>query len=378
MEVVMSKFVFILVVALFIHSWLIGAIIKNPDKPEKGQWDVKPQKEWQLDAIGNDLLVNVKGMKVDQKWNLFIAEAKNMKFYVLNPGGKLLVSFGREGQGPGELQSIGTFYLLKNHLISPEMVKYHIFSTKGEFIKDVNTRKWLHYKLFIDKEQLVILSHLPFRANNNPNYIELYNMKTDTRKKLAELKLKEGFLRYVSGGTRIAVPGKKTVPEIVMATDFKSLFYGNSGQYKISKIDFTGKELLSFSIEGRKKNRVSKIAKRKYFESNSRFIYTHPKKVVNGLLEKVPDESPYFSRILIDPKGWIYILLIDLENPNQQAMDIFSPEGKYLYHSVINLSKDFENILTLAFSFAKSELFVFGDDVEGERQLVKYKISLPE
>jgi hypothetical protein len=163
-----------------------------------------------------------------------------------------------------------------------------------------------------------------------------------------------------------------------MATDFAAFIYGNSSQYQINKIDFTGKELLSFSIEGRKKNRLSRAIKRKHAENNTTITTEYPKNVVDALLDTIPDEPPYFYQFLIGAKGWIYVLLIDLANPNQQAIDIFSPGGKYLYRSVINLSKDFERIIILAFSFAKSELFVFGDDVEGERQLMKYKISMPD
>lgn len=374
----MNRLIHIVMTVLLICSWLIGATVKNPEKPEKGQWDFKPQKKWQLDAIGNDLLVNVSDIKADQKGNLYIAEVKNMKFYILNPDGKLLASFGKKGQGPGELANISTFYLFKNYLIVPDLAIIHYFSTKGELIKDVKLKKWLHHQLLIDEDQLIILSKFPFQVKkNDPNYIELYNLKTNSSKKLTKLKLKEEILRYAKGGIRVAIPLKNTTPKLVMATDFKALFYGNSGKYQINKIDFTGKELLSFSIEGRKKNRVSKITKTKHFKNNAS-VHNEPQEVVEGLFNMVPDESPYFYQMFIDTKGWIYVLLIDLENPDQQAIDIFSPEGKYLYRSVINLSNDFENILTLAFSFAKSELFVFGDEVEGERQLVKYKISLPD
>jgi hypothetical protein len=88
----MSKFI-IFITVLLIFSWSTGAAatVRNPDNPGKGQWDFKPEKVWRLDAIGNDLLVNIKDMKVDQKGNLYIAEVKNMKFYILKPDGKLLV-----------------------------------------------------------------------------------------------------------------------------------------------------------------------------------------------------------------------------------------------------------------------------------------------
>jgi hypothetical protein len=376
----MQKFIFILMISLLIPSWvtITGSVIKNPDQPQNGKWNCKPEKAWEMDAIGDDILGDVRYMKVDQKGNLYIAESKQRKFYVLEPGGKLLSSFGRQGEGPGEFKWLDNFFIINDYLIVPDMANIHYLSRKGDFIKDVNPGKMMFSRIFIDENRLVKLSYLSFQKKNEPNYIELYNLETKKSNKLARLKSEEGVLKYSKGATNIVLRVRRTKPEMVFAADSQALFYGNNDLYQINKIDFNGKPLLSFSIEGRKKNSISQDAKLNHFRNRVRIFDNLPKDAVKEMLKQVPDQSPYFHQILIDKKGRIYVLLIDLEHQNQQAVDIFSPAGKYLYHTVIDLSENFERIIVLAFSFARGELFAFAEDEEGERQLVKYKINLPD
>jgi hypothetical protein len=379
-EVFMQKFILILMISILIPSWvtITASVIKNPDQPQKGKWNCNPGKAWEMDAIGDDILGDVSYMKTDQTGNLYLAEPNQTKFYVLDPEGKLIVSFGKKGEGPGEIKDMGEFYITKDYIIVPEIINIHYFSKKGDFVKDVNPGKMLFPRVFIDENRLVKLSYMSFQSSDKPNYIEIYNLETKKSKKLAPLQSKEGVLSYSKGGNNLVLKAQGTKPEIVIAADSQALFYGNNDIYQINKIDFNGKPLLSFSIDGRKKNSISQDGKIKHFRNRIRIFDRLPKDAVKEMLKQVPDQLPYFHQILIDKKGRIYVLLTDLEHQSQQAIDIFSPAGKFLYHTIIDLSENFDRIITLAFSFSRSELFAFAEDEEGELQLVKYKINLPD
>lgn len=379
MSLMMKKLIFVIGLLFYSAGTLLtGAVVKNSDQPQRGKWDYKPEKTWMLDAVGNDVLVEVTDVKVDQQGNLYIGEKKQKKFYVLDPEGKLITAFGKEGEGPGEFKYVGDFFIVEDYLIISDIAKLHYWSKKGEFIRDINPGKMLFPRLFIDENRMILLSYLPFQKRKEPNYIEIYDLKTNKSKNLVQLELEEGCLLYAKEGMRIALNIPNTTPTIFFAVDSQGLFYANNNQYRINKVDFGGSTLLSFSIEGRKKNRISKSTKRRHFKDTVKDFKRYSEVVVNEMVKQIPDDSPYFKKILIDKKGCIYVLLIDMENQNKQAIDIFSPDGKYLYRSEINLSGDFERINTLAFSFGRSELFVFAENDEGEGLLVKYKISLPQ
>ena len=376
----MKKLSFILMTGLLLHLSVTGTqgpVVKNPDQPQKGKWDFKPEKAWVMDAVGDDLLGSLTYMKVDPKGNLYIYESKHKRFYVLDPRGKLLTSFGRRGEGPGEFKMVRGLFIRNDRLIIPDFSKIYIFSLKGEPIKTIRPRKSIFHSLFIDENRLIKQSYLAHYKRDDPNYIELYNLETKKTRKLVELKLDERRLKYDAGKFRLSLSAGATMPTLIMKSDSQSLYYGNNDRYQINKIDFNGKPLLSFSIEGRKKKRISRDTKLKYCRNRLTGIANIPEDAPKTMIKQIPDETPYFDGIVLDKKGLIYVCLIDIEKQNQKAMDIFSSEGKYMYHSVIDLSSDFEGIIMMTFSWAGSELYVFAQDQDGEGHLVKYKINLP-
>ena len=377
----MQKFIFILTIVMLLHlsaTSTPGTVVKNPDQPLKGKWDFKPGKVWEIDALGDDLLVDIRIMKADREGNLYIYEYKHKRFYVLNPGGKLLVSFGKRGEGPGEFRMVGGLFIRNDLLIIPDFSKIYVFSKKGEPIRTIKPGTYIRHRLFIDESRLIKLSYYPSEKRDDPNYIELYNLETKKTRKLVRLKLKQKTLYYDAGRFRLSLPAGKVMPTLILEADSRALYYGNNDRYQINKIDFNGKPLLSFSIEGRKKNRISLDTKIKYCRDRVSTLANIPRDAPKEMAKELPDETPYFNRTFIEPKGLVYVQLNDLENQNQRSLDIFSREGKYIYHSVIDLSDDFEQIDTMTFSWARSELYVFGLDEDGEEHLVKYKVHLPK
>ena len=271
-------------------------------------------------------------------------------------------------------------FILNDRLIIPDSRMIHVFSKKGKPIRAIKgIRGGL---IFIDENRLIRQNYHPYLYDkrDDPNYLELYNLETKETRKLARLELKERMLRYKPKTIKatMVLYATAVTPTLIVTSDSRSLYYGNNDRYQINKIDFNGKPLLSFYIEGRKKNRPSLDAKIKYSIILLNRFYNMPRDGHKKLAKKIPDESSYFHNIVIDPKGLIYVSLVDLENLNQKSLDIFSRRGRYIYHSVIDFSNDFERIVEMTFSWARSELYVFAHDEDGEAHLVKYKVNLPQ
>lgn len=136
-----------------------------------------PAANGQMDAIGDIVLGNIRYMKVNENGNLYLAEPNQNQIYVLDPDGKLIVSFGGRGEGPGEFKFLEDFFITGAYVIVPGMVKIHYFSQKGDFIKDVNLGKMMIPRLFIDENRLVKFSLLGFQGSDEPNYIEIYHLE---------------------------------------------------------------------------------------------------------------------------------------------------------------------------------------------------------
>ena len=71
----------------------------------------------------------------------------------------------------------------------------------------------------------------------------------------------------------------------------------------------------------------------------------------------MPDQSNYFNNIVVDETGLIYVYVTDITNKSGQEIDIFSSQGKYLYHANIELPKGLQNRGTLVIKV--EHLFAF-------------------
>ena len=172
------------------------------------------------------------------------------------------------------------------------------------------------------------------------------------------------------------IKDSQTTAGVVLALQGKDIIYGKSDKYKFMKIDLKGKELSSFSLDGRKRKSISEKFKRKRFENISLSGGRMPKDMIDQMIKGMPDVATFFSRIFIGKNGLIYVFISDLENEGGREVDIFSPDGKYLYHGEIKVEDGSK--ISSPIAFHEDSIVMFVEDDEGESSLIKYKIDLPE
>ena len=102
-----------------------------------------------------------------------------------------------------------------------------------------------------------------------------------------------------------------------------------------------------------------------------------PDSMAKNLIEGMPDLSEFITRILEAENGLIYALVGDAVNEVTQEEDIFSPDGKYLWHGELKLPDglrfDSQDNLMIKNGF----LYAFAQDDDGEGSIIKCRISLP-
>jgi hypothetical protein len=202
----------------------------------------------------------------------------------------------------------------------------------------------------------------------------LYHFTSGAKKKLFHVPRVKA-LRYSGGGIRLVLKmPDEILEELFMASGPKYIFYGYSDTYTIHKLDYSGKELFSFSIDGRPRQKLSSKGKKIILEKATEKHSTIPKDVMNKVAEQIPDELPYFHHLHVEIGGLVYVLRSNILNPNIKDVDIFSEKGKYLYRGNLAIEKGFSFI---QFAIRKNVLLVFVEDSDGERKLVKYTINIP-
>ena len=93
-------------------------------------------------------------------------------------------------------------------------------------------------------------------------------------------------------------------------------------------------------------------------------------------MKSILDQATYFSKIVTDKNGLIYVYTSNVGLVNGQEIDIFSPEGKYLYKSKITLPQG-NTIKANGLVFKGDFLYMVVEDSEGDLSLRKYSCKLP-
>ncbi len=372
----MSKVItFILI--LFFNITLFGAGVKNQDRPLKGTWDFSPQKLWEVDGGGGDPFVRAAQIRVDDDGTVYLLEAKHSKLYVFGPDGKFRFSFGKKEEGPGEYTFAFTFFIVDKYVIVPSMGRLHYFEKKdGKFVRtEILPGMGMMPRLFLDKDRFIMIPADPEQKGGKDTLL-MYDVKTKKRETVLEIESEQPMrLSSDSGGRRMVVMivDPTTNPGVVMAYKNNKLYFGKSDHYKIRAADLEGKELFSFSLEGRERRKISQAFKKKRVEgfrlNNGRL----PPEMAKQMMKSIPDYATYFSGLMVDDKGYIYVFIPDPGKQNSQEIDIFSPEGTYLYHSEIMFPGG--SGISRGPVLKGDHLYITLEDEAGTLQLVKYKIN---
>ncbi|MCP4152745.1 MAG: hypothetical protein GY757_33740, partial [bacterium] len=200
-------------------------------------------------------------------------------------------------------------------------------------------------------------------------------LKTEKKTRLAELKAEdalEGTSGSGKGSVTVSVMDPDTTAQLLLVYKNKQLVIGKTDKYAIKKIDLKGKEILSFSLTGRKTKAITAEYKKNFANS----LKGIPDSVKKQIVASLSDNCTYFNHLHVDEKEMIYVFVSDVANKKTREIDIFSPGGKYLYKSSVTVPEGF--VIAGNLVFHGGYLYIVQEDDEGERELVKYKIKTPQ
>ena len=174
---------------------------------------------------------------------------------------------------------------------------------------------------------------------------------------------------------RLNIKDTSPTPGVIIACRAGDLYLGKNDEYRIRKMDLRGNEELVFSIEGRQRNPITLETKRKRLEGITFNGGQMPKAMIQQLINAMPDLCTHFNRLWVDVNGYIYVFISDLADDTVQKIDIFSPDGRYLYRANLGLPENYR-IDRGTLLFNDRHLYVFAQDEDGEGRLVKYQVRL--
>jgi hypothetical protein len=369
----MHKRTLIPVLLFFFPIIMIFSEVANKDKPQRGEWDFRLEKVWEIGRAGNNVLGLPQGLLVSDDGTLYLNDEGNRADYIFGPNGDFIGSFAKRGEGPGEVQRHGRFFYADGKIIVPDMGRIHYFTKKGEYL--TTARKDCEPRAFVDENRLIDAPLSPLYLPEGKGKITLCDLRSGKDTVVAEFSAFEGGVAH-SGEMVVDVIVPLFSPLMTIGYSGGRLYWGMSDRYTIHVTDLDGKDITSFSVD-RKKTRVSTRDKRDFFNKGN-----IPADMLKQIVDGLPDEVTCFHRIEVHNKLlFVFVPDIDLENKilRTRQIDIFSPEGKYLYRAHLNFGKNRVHLSSPLQNMVIKNGFLYAvlQDEEANISAAKYKISLP-
>ena len=348
--------------------------VLNKDKPQRGEWDLRLKKVWEIDSAGDEVLGRPQAILASAEGLLYLSDSANGKDYIFGPEGNFIRSFAKTGQGPGEVQRHGRFFLVNDKVIIPDVGRIHYFTKEGEYLRTVNKDCEPH--AFIDENRLIDAPLSALFLPDGKGKITWCDLQSGKDIVIKEFSAFEGGVARSSGQAVVDVVVPLFSPLMTIGYADDRLYWGMSDRYKINVTNQEGRDITSFSVD-REKTRVSQRDKREYFSSGSM-----PPDMLKQIVDSLPDEVACFHRIEVhDTLVFVFIPEIDLENKTLRIrqIDIFSPDGKYLYKAHLNFGKNRAHLSSPLRNMVITSDFLYAvlQDEKDNVSVAKYEISLP-
>jgi len=358
--------------------------IYNEDKSVSGEWNFDLKEAWSINSIGDCPLTRIGNIHVDVDGKIYVFDQDSAKIHILDQDGNLFTSFG--GYGDGQLFKYAyALFTSADHIHVMDMGdsndKIKTFDKEGNFERTFNLDNGITPGIFVNKGQYIAIRSSS-DIEERLTYEQLLLMSSETNEKLVLGKIIADEKIVVSlnvdrGRIHHLMDDVELFPRLIIHLNENSLYLGRSDQYLIKKIDLQGKEELAYGIAERIRTSLpSNYAEDRLSEIKPGDDNELSPDVKEEFLADFPNQHVFFTKITTDEQGLVYVLIPDIMNMGIQEIDIFSPDGKYIFHAVIELPDGLQKVNPIVFT--GKNLYAHVKNETGEHKLVKYDIILPE
>lgn len=296
-------------------------VVRNPKTP------VPPSGSQSKMTLKEDLVIgkdtkkenywfsSLNSLAVDDSGNIYTLDPKEIKIRVFDSNGKLLRTFGRQGQGPGEFSGPGWMNVMPNgnlivfDVLSP---RFTYLTLDGKFLKTVSTSTLPPGVVRIDKRGF-IYQHKVGRGTETVDELIKYDPSLNPVIKIHTF---ESIRK-----SRVMNPFSKQYYFDVTKEGY--LIWLLSSTYNIHVIDPKGNTLKRIvkdydpvKIKDADKERLTK----RYF----------PRGDPLRLKIEFPKYYPAVAGLVSDDQGWIYTRTYEKDGQGGVYYDVFNQEGHYI------------------------------------------------
>ncbi len=138
--------ILILLICMAVFIPVFGQV-ENKDKPSQGFKELKLKKVWEITEAGDTFFATISGFRYGYD-QLYVVDRKKFKIHIYDSSGKYINSYGKKGEGPGELKYIPTMNFYKGKIFYMTRNKILWFNSNGTYLKTELVSKFKNLKKY--------------------------------------------------------------------------------------------------------------------------------------------------------------------------------------------------------------------------------------
>jgi len=328
-------------------------VVKNPRRPEV---EIKRLILRENLCIGRDpegmdyVFADLRSIQVDDEGDIIALDWKDNRIKVFDDRGRHVRTFGKHGQGPGELQSPGRMYLKAGKQIAimdGGNSRYSLYSKTGECQQEFNMGKYRVFRTIPDSRGFVYGEQLNFDPQPG---IQLLKISPD----FSEAETLVEFEYDTARGTLDVLFDRLTYG--VFPDD--RFYWARSSKYEIHILDPAGREIRRI-LKDYDPVRVTAADREKM-----------AKEYMGVEKDRIPGKFPPLFYVLADDRGRLYVRTYEKDEAGAWVYDIFDPEGRFF----ARLSLPGEELLFVV-KRDRAYVMINEDPVEGIPLIKRYVMT---
>jgi len=360
------------VIFLFLLSMSLQGEVLNQDKPEKGTGNFNISELWRVDEGEGNPFGNIRAILVSKDGVLCCLDDKLQRMFLFDKDGKLIKGFGKKGEGPGEIKLFrqASLYNAGGEIAVQDSDRIHYFNWEGDFLESKPNLRSRSPILFLSQYEFITAPRDILSAPSGIAEVKKIDLATGKELLVTKFSMyKGGSIQNSNGQASIIANGLTPLFELGIYKD--RLYYGVSDKYRIEVSDMNGKIVNNFSLN-RKKSTVTEEEKIKPILLGAKGLA--PEELLRTLAKKLPNQETFCTDIqAINDQIWIFVS--HWKRGSFRQIDIFSPEGKYLYKKFVRVGEG--NSIFFRPVIHERYLYLVIQNEDDEFRVAKYSIDLP-
>ncbi|MCX6581511.1 MAG: hypothetical protein NT166_15160 [Candidatus Aminicenantes bacterium] len=334
----------------------------------EGELKIKLEK---IIEIGNSepIFQRIKAVSEDSNGNIYILDGSACKVYKVSPDGKLLLTFGQRGDGPGDMRRPYNLYALANGkiVVTESQFIVSFFDQSGKFIDRINFQPKLGSLLDIEYVGDNLFYAIKYTSDGqnkeqiimDSNGKKFHQVLFSSPSNLVQIPIENGVQVF-------GIPFTELEPYFIFS------HYKNHSAIALSR----KYEILILNSQGQMVSKIKQnIPMKKLSASEEMYRDSIVKKkewppaVKRKILEVMPDSKNYFYNILMSGSYvFAFITPDDISKKERiYPVDVFALDGKY----VGNIKMD-----NMPYLISDQFLYIVEDDGVDTYIIVKYRYRL--